>query len=226
MQSMENTKVEVEEKVNEVEVAEQNENNAVVGYGTFLGSEILMSLPLVGLVSSIVMSIVSKRKSFKNYALSKMTVILARGVLSIAIGLTIFTIVGNALVQTLNSSFGTTFDNVYSVVGTVIDLKQEKYSSTVAQLENSVSDNLKPFIRELGTGKYEKLLQHAKRDEYQTLLEEMKSDKYPELISKLDKETYDSLIKELEKAANGEMLDWMEHIDKLTEEGILSFINI
>ena len=59
MQSMENTKVEVEEKVNEVEVAEQNENNAVVGYGTFLGSEILMSLPLVGLVSSIVMSIVS-----------------------------------------------------------------------------------------------------------------------------------------------------------------------
>ena len=231
---MENATIKTEENLNQVEAAEQmpsqqtteqNKPNGDIGYGIFLGSELLMSLPLVGLVSSIVMAIVSKKKSFKNYALAKMTWLLVKGVLSIATALLIFSIVGNIVVGTINSSFGTQFDDVYQFVGTAVDLSRGKYSSSVAQLENTAPDNLKAFVKELGNGQYEEILQFAKNEEYSTLLEEFKSDKYPELINKLDKETYDSLIKELEKAANGEILPWMEDFKNITENGILSFIN-
>jgi len=231
MQSMENTNTQTEEKVVEaqaevaaVETTEQNKPNDDVGYGAFLGSELLLSIPVVGLIASIVMSIVSKKKSFKNFALSKMTWILAKDVLSIATVLLIFSIIGNAVVGTVNSTLGTNFDSIYTVVGTAVDLSQGKYSSSVAQLEYSSPDNLKPFVKELGTGKYEALLQNVKNEEYDILYQEFKSDHHPELIAKLDKETYDSMLKELEKAANGEQLPWMKNISHITEEGILSFL--
>ena len=233
MESTENTVVHTEEASEQVVAeetqiavqpkAEEKNVSKDVGYGTFFGSELLFSLPVIGFISTIVMAAVSKRKSLKNYALAKMTWILTKTVLSIASVFLILVIVGNYFVAMINNSLGTNFNDVFSLVGTVIDVHNGKYSSVIVHLGNMVPEELKAFVEELGIGEYDELLEMFDNKDYAALVKELKSGKYPELVNKLDSDTFNMIIEELEKAANGEILPWMEELDNIANNIIPTF---
>ncbi|MBQ8868153.1 MAG: hypothetical protein IJ027_00345 [Oscillospiraceae bacterium] len=234
MESIENTVVHTEESSEQVKAeetqiaagpkAEEKNVSGDVGYGTFFGSELLFSLPVIGLISTIVMTAVAKRKSLKNYALAKMTWILTKAALSIISVCLILVIVGNSVVATINSSLGTNFGNIFGLVRTVINVSNGRYSSLISQLGSVVPEELRSFIEELGSGEYDELLEMFDNKEYAALVEELKSEKYPQLVNKLDSDTFNMVVDELEKAANGEILPWMEELDNITNNVLSNFL--
>ncbi len=190
--------------------------NEVVGFGTFFGTSILFSVPIVGWIASIVMSFAPKRRSLKNYA----RVMMLWTTLSLIVTVLLFTaataLVNTLVIDPLNQQLGTEFGGVFEVVGMTQDLKQGKYSAAFKYFGSQFPEEMQPLVEELATGEYDELIGMVSRGEYTEAATELEGGAHEKLAQIVGEKQYEKAIEELKEAAEGNKKEWIEKVEQLT----------
>ena len=190
-----------------------------VGYWEFLGLIALFAIPVIGFIACIVFMFTPKRKCMKNYAravFTWMVIRLVTAILAISLALTAL---GNLLLPTINSQFGTNFtsiNEVFSIVGNVVT---EDYSAVIKTLQPQLTETLgeesKPILEELSKKEYNKLLSQVVDEDYDEMLKDFEKGKYKNLANVMGEEGYNNFIAELKTAASGEPSEFFDGIKSI-----------
>ena len=195
----------------------KKEEHPPVGFWPFVGLIVLFSIPVIGWISALVFLLSSKNKNIKNFSGAHLAVVTVQFIASLLISALLLSAFLGLFLPVLNNALGTNFSDPSELFAVAGDLAGGKYSKALKRFIPTITamggEELKPFLEELSSGKYEKLLHQLHEEEYRAVLNDFENGKYPELTSKLDSGTYDFLIGELKKEVEGpgsELLDKLE----------------
>lgn len=196
---------------------EKKESESPVGFWPFVGLIVLFSVPVIGWIAALVFLLVSKNKNVKNFSGAQFAVMTVQFLASLLVSALLLSAILGLFLPVLNNALGTNFSDPYELFATAGDLAGGKYSKALKRMIPTITamggEELKPFLEELSSGKYEKLLHQIAEEQYRTVLNDFENGEYPELVSKLDPEAYDFMIGELRKEVEGpgsEIIDRLE----------------
>lgn len=199
--------------------AKRKIKNRPVGFWAFVGLILLFSIPVIGLIAAVIFFFATKNANVKNFSGASMAIILTQFIATVLIVSLVLSSVLAVLLPTINQTFGTEFTSVYQVIDVASNVLQGNYSEAIEPLVPALStvmgDEFEPFLTELSSGRYERLLHQLKNEQYGLILADLRDGKYPELKESLNDEAYAMLIRELENAANGYESPLIEMVDEI-----------
>lgn len=204
-------------------VAESSEND-VVGFGTYFGTSILFSIPVVGWIASIVFSFAPKRRSLKNYARVMMVWTTLGLVTLAAIATVLLTVINHFVVQPLNQQLGTEFSGIIEIVQVSQDLKEGKYSTVFKHFGNQFPEEMQPLVQELATGEYDEFIGMVSDGDYAGAAAELESGEHEKLKEIVGEERYEKAVEELKKATEEDKHEWIEKVEEITNFNPLDFV--
>ena len=156
----------------------------------------------------------------KNYARAVMAWLGVRIVCAVAVILIAASIIGNAVLPTLNQNLGTDFSNPFQVIGLASDIATKNYAGIIdtfrPQLVESLGAEYEPLLNELSNKKYNSLFEDIIEKDYDDLLNDLQSGKYNNLEKAVGQEKFNEFKNEVEAAANGMPSEFLSSISGLS----------
>jgi len=197
----------------------RRQSDGRVGFWTFAGLLLLFSVPVIGWIAALIFLLGSKNRTVRIFSGAHLTVT--------AVSLTVLLLTFSLLLSPLLEKF---LPLVKNTLKPGAEIPSDPYETMEEPLGTDYSDaiqrfipvitsvlgsEIKPFLTELSSGKYEKLLRQLKNEEYGLILADIENGEYPELEKTLDPVTYGFLLGELRKEAKGQDSFLFEKLEEL-----------